>query len=187
MSNAGKGGGIYTDFTMKLLLLCGVVVGIFFLVKKVDIKSFLSRDVNIPENERTEEVKIVTSQRKHAEKQIREEEIEPEHQAELAGKENEEDIRQTQIRKQERYQVLVNECLKKFKKPVPDTKMTLKLKGGRIMKGIIKKITEESVEIQKGLATITFKKSQLSTETCRRCFSVDYAEYWAMKQLHKEF
>ena len=175
---------------MKLLLLCGVVIGICFIVKKVDIKSFLSRDVNIPENEQTEEAETVTSQPKHTEEQIRQEEqeeLEQERQTEISREEHEENIRQTQIRKQERYQVLVNECLKKFKKPAPGTKMTLKFKGGRVTKGIIKKITEESVEIQKGLATITFKKSQLSPETCRRCFSADYAEYWAMKKLYKEF
>lgn len=188
-SNASQGVGAFIGLIMKLLVLGGVAVGIYFIVKNVDIKSFLSKDADIIDNERTKEAVIATSQSKDAGKQMRQEELEleQERQAGLIRKEREKQTRQTQIQKQERYQVLVNECLKKFREPALGTKITLRLKNGSTMEGIIKRITENMVEFQKGSAAITLKKSQLSPKTCRQLYAVDYAEYWAMKQLHKEF
>jgi len=54
------------------------------------------------------------------------------------------------------------------------------------MQGVVKSLTEDEIQIQRGSATMGFMKTQLSPKSRVRCFAADYATLKAHAQVKRE-
>jgi hypothetical protein len=85
-----------------------------------------------------------------------------------------------------RQQELHAQFLREFTAPQVGTTISLQLKQGNTMQGVVKSLTEDEIQIQDGAATMGFMKTQLSPQSRIRCFAADYASLKADAQVKKE-
>lgn len=81
---------------------------------------------------------------------------------------------------------LHSKYLREFVAPRVGSNVALQLATGNTVRGILKELKQDSIQIQSGPATMAFTKSQLSSETCLRCFAEDYACLEADKHVQRE-
>jgi hypothetical protein len=85
-----------------------------------------------------------------------------------------------------RREELQAQFLREFKAPQVGSTVSLQLKQGNTMQGVVKSLTDDEIQIQHGPATMGFMKTQLSPQSRIRCFSADYAIFNADAQVARE-
>lgn len=111
-------------------------------------------------------------------------------QKELEKRKQEEEIfrakqEQEKLWQQQRYIELQKLYRTKFQSPIGRS-IELHLKNGALTQGIVQRITDNSVEIKKGEATISLERTQLTTSALRQCYIQEYSDYMATQQLAEE-
>lgn len=81
---------------------------------------------------------------------------------------------------------LYGQFLRQFTTPQVGSTISVQLKQGNTMQGVIKSLTEDEIEIQRGSATMGFMKTQLSPKSRIRCFAADFATLKADAQVEME-
>ena len=76
--------------------------------------------------------------------------------------------------------------LREFSPPQIGSTVSLQLKGGNTMQGVVKGLTGDEIQIQRGSATMGFMRTQLSPKSRIRCFAADYATLRANNQVKRE-
>jgi len=76
--------------------------------------------------------------------------------------------------------------LSEFSAPRVGSTISLQLKQGNTLQGVVKSLTEDEIEIQRGSATMGFMKTQLAPKSRIRCFAADYATLKADAQVKRE-
>jgi hypothetical protein len=69
-----------------------------------------------------------------------------------------------------------------FAPPKLGTSVTVGLRTGAAMGGILRKVTDHSIDLEKGTVMLTLERAQMTLESRARFFAADYGEYLARRE-----